>query len=107
MVLVTVKLDQHRSPCAVYSPPVFYVMIVWRLWLAQWLTGHAKKLDALAKRIIDGLLEIGILLIAFAPLDVAVNPSTAGPQAAKRFLIYGVILFVVGLLLEWRFPHDR
>jgi len=73
--------------------------------LRAWLESNASKSARLGRRVVEGLREVGVLLIAFAPLESALR----GPDPAyhTRFLIEfgggGLLLFGVSLLLEWRF----
>jgi len=51
------------------------------------------------ERIEDALREIGTLLMTFAPLDAAINPSESGGRLLIFFLI-GLIVFLLALRLE-------
>jgi hypothetical protein len=56
-----------------------------------------------AKHIADALREIGILLIAFAPLDITLSSSQLNPgRYLLIFLPAGILLFVGGVALEGR-----
>ena len=46
--------------------------------------------------------EVGTLLIAFAPLDVALQTSRGSIRVLAFFLGLGLLLFAGSLLLEWR-----
>ena len=72
-----------------------------------WLRGNPKQVNKLADRVFEGMREIGILLIAFAPLDVTVTPANGREPGAVVLLFagFGLFLFVGALSLEWR--HDR
>jgi hypothetical protein len=56
-------------------------------------------------RIEEATREIGVLLIAFAPLDAVVEFGR-GEQRAGRFalafFLAGAFLFVLAIMLEWR-----
>ena len=50
--------------------------------------------------------EVGVLFLAFAPLDVALSPS---PRSAGTLLIFvgiGFFLFATALAVEWRRGDD-
>jgi hypothetical protein len=68
------------------------------------LRRNPDKAKRLRGRVIEGLREVGILLIAFAPLDVAISPGS-GHQVGRMLLFFeslGCLLFVGALALEWR-----
>lgn len=73
--------------------------------LRAWLERNSSRSERLGRRVVDGLREVGVLLIAFGPLESALR----GPDPAyhARFLIEfgggGLLLFGLSLLLEWRF----
>jgi hypothetical protein len=75
--------------------------------MLAWLRRSPEKRARLLGRVFEGLREVGILLIAFAPLDVAIIP--AGSRNSDGVLLFfaglGLLLFVGALALEWR--HDR
>ena len=56
------------------------------------------------ERIEDAMREIGVLLLAFAPLDVALNRHERGALSfLLLFLGFGTALFTGALILErWR-----
>ena len=58
------------------------------------------------RRIEEGMREVGILLIAFAPLD-AVLAERPAVGVLLFFLLLGIALFTTALVLEWRREHDR
>src|ERR1035437_7347821 len=55
-------------------------------------------------RILDGLREVGLLLIAFSPLETAINRTSLRDAAGflMLFLGGGLALFAIALVLEWR-----
>lgn len=57
-------------------------------------------------RVHDLMREIATLLIAFAPLDVALQGDAGSRRVLVFFLGVGVILFGGSLALEWRLSHD-
>jgi hypothetical protein len=64
------------------------------------------KFMRLVHHVISGCREVGVLLIAFRPLEATLN-STAGSAARNSpggllFFSIGVALFLLALLLEWR-----
>ena len=67
---------------------------------------HDPKLMRLVHHVISGCREVGVLLIAFGPLETTLN-STVGSGARNSFdgLVFfsiGLALFLLALLLEWR-----
>jgi hypothetical protein len=65
------------------------------------------KARLLADRILEAMREIGVLILAFAPLDVALGPS---PHSARTLLIFlglGFFLFAGSLVFEWRHGDDN
>ena len=50
--------------------------------------------------IAEAVREIGILLIAFAPLDAVFAPAEGSRSAGLFFALLGLVLFVIGLKLE-------
>jgi len=69
------------------------------------LPRDAKRQRRLFGRLIEGMREVGILLTAFAPLDVAVNLA-GGKNPAGVLLFFaglGLLLFAGALALEWRY----
>ena len=54
----------------------------------------------------EGAREIGVLLITFAPLDVAFADAPSRYVAGSLFLLIGMLLFGVSLFAEVRSgPH--
>ncbi len=65
------------------------------------------ELKTIGERIEDAMREVGVLLIAFAPLDVALNHHQAGDlNFLLLFLGLGAALFTGALLLEGRRGKD-
>ena len=60
------------------------------------------------ERIEQGMREVGILLITFGPLDVAL---AHGDRTATRYLLFflalGLALFVTAIVAEQRRSHGR
>jgi|SRR5579859_1050045 len=68
-----------------------------------WVSRH--RVTTVAERIEDALREIGVLLIAFAPLDAVL----AEPGRIARLLLFsclGIFLFIAAVLLERRRARD-
>jgi len=69
------------------------------------------KLVRLVQHAISGCREVGVLLVAFGPLEAALK-STAGSEAGNNpaglmFFAIGICLFVTALLMEWRLLDVR
>ena len=64
---------------------------------------HARRLG---DRVLEGMREVGILLIAFAPLDAAVAVDQKVTRSLLLFLGLGCFLFLSALVIEWRRNHD-
>lgn len=66
------------------------------------------EIKKVGERIEDAMREVGVLLIAFAPLDVALNRHAGGDLSyLLLFLGLGMSLFVGSLILERRRGQDR
>jgi hypothetical protein len=60
-----------------------------------------------AARIEEGFREIGILVVAFTPIDAIFTPeSDYRAQSVVLFLTYGILLFVLALVMEARRTRD-
>lgn len=72
------------------------------------LRDHPAKAKRLMERIHEGIREIGVLFLAFAPLDVALGqqPLRDAIGVLLFFLTAGALLFAAGLAIEWRSGHD-
>jgi hypothetical protein len=72
--------------------------------LRTWLKQDPKKAIRLIRRVVEGLREVGVLLIAFAPLEAGLSeaPLSASVKFLSVFLCGGFGLFGLALLLEWR-----
>jgi len=60
------------------------------------------------RRILDALHEIGLLLVALAPLDYALDErplKTTWPYMIV-FVTVGVVLIALCIVGEWRLPDD-
>lgn len=94
-----------------HLPPALARFILWRLRIGvvvafwTWLQDNPRKAARLETRIFEGLREVGLLLIAFAPLEAALSNSASSRPAGFliKFLGGGLLLFGLALLLEWRF----
>lgn len=58
------------------------------------------------ERIQDGMREVGILLLAFAPLDAVLADRKQIPLLLL-FLLLGLGLFIAAIVLEHRHVHGR
>ena len=67
---------------------------------------HGRRLVQL--RIVEAMREIGILLMAFSPLDVALGskPLAESARILAAFLLVGLVLFVLSLLGERSLNDD-
>lgn len=68
---------------------------------------YARRMDRVttptaAERIIEAMRAIGVLLIAFAPLDAAFSGGVRSAGFAIAFGSLGLLLFVVAVVLEGR-----
>ena len=63
-------------------------------------------MKAVQERLEDAMREVGTLLIAFAPLDVALAEDRSRTRALLLFLLIGVALFAGSLWLERKREHD-
>ena len=73
-----------------------------------WFREQPTKARLLADRIIEGMREIGVLFLAFAPLDAALSPGARrdSTRAFLLFVVLGAFLFGGALLFEWKRDHD-
>jgi hypothetical protein len=69
---------------------------------------NPRKKRRLRRRILEAIREIGILLMAFAPLDGALMPM---PETQRQTLLIfffgGILLFVLGVLVEMGIDDGR
>jgi hypothetical protein len=54
------------------------------------------------ERLEDAMREVGTLLIAFAPLDAALAERPGSTSLLLLFMTFGVLLFIVSVLIERR-----
>jgi hypothetical protein len=54
------------------------------------------------ERLEDAMREVGTLLIAFAPLDAALAERPGRTGLLLLFMTFGVLLFIVSVLIERR-----
>lgn len=71
-----------------------------------WLKRKPARSRLLADRILEAVREIAVLLLAFAPLDVALGPSRRSTGTLLIFLGIGLFLFATALAVEWRREDD-
>jgi membrane protein implicated in regulation of membrane protease activity len=62
----------------------------------------SRSTTTIRQRIEEAMREIGVLLIAFGPLDAAFSSEAPAPVWWLLFLFLGLALFVTALLTEWR-----
>jgi len=55
-----------------------------------------------AERVVEAMREVGVLLIAFAPLDAAFSGGPGALRLAVAFFVVGLILFAGAVVLEGR-----
>lgn len=74
--------------------------------LPKWLSRNPRKAETLAERICEDLREIGVLLIALAPLDIGLKD---GPNVLQKywpelvlFVGGGLFLWLLGVIVEWK-----
>lgn len=72
--------------------------------MLAWLYRDPAKTARLSARILEALREIGVLLVAFTPLDAVLLQRDIPNMALflAAFLGSGVMLFLVALVFEWR-----
>ena len=51
--------------------------------------------------------EVGVLLIAFAPLDAVLVESPRRRNGLLIFLALGLFVFLVAIIVEWRSASDH
>ena len=63
---------------------------------------HLKRLGrALLWRIVELMREVGMLIIALAPLDAVIANETKTVSELSQFFKVGVVLFLGSVILEW------
>jgi len=65
-------------------------------------TASSARRDAVRRRLLDATREVGVLLVAFTPLDYIMQRGTARPAAVAILFAAGAALFTVSVLLETR-----
>jgi len=75
--------------------------------MLRWLRRHPAKTARFGERIVEAMREVGVLLIAFTPLDAALQPRDIHPVGVflAVFLGAGLLLFFGALILEWRYSR--
>lgn len=71
------------------------------------LRGQPAKARRIGDRLLEGAREVGVLLIAFAPLDAALAEREEVRRFLLLFLGLGCFLFILALGLEWRRDDDN
>lgn len=57
-------------------------------------------------RVLQGMREVGVLLVTFAALDAILVESPGARSTLLLFLLLGGFLFVAALAIEWRWGND-
>ena len=66
------------------------------------MSNSTRRTEIVWLRIEEAFREIGVLLVAFAPLDLAFSDAGARYPAAMLFFAIGVLFFVMAVWLELR-----
>lgn len=70
--------------------------------LFAWLASTPVKRSRAVKQISEALREAGVLMLVFAPLDLAMKDQVAtGRDYLWYFLGTGFVLLVLGMLTDW------
>jgi hypothetical protein len=92
-------IAQRRTKAPTFGPVLTSLRQAWQ---------NPRKKRRLRHRILEAIREIGILLMAFAPLDGALMPM---PETQRQtmliFFFGGILLFVLGVLLEMGIDDGR
>ena len=74
-----------------------------------WLRERPARARLLAERIEEGMRELGVLFLAFAPLDAVLSgrPFREYRWGLLMFLLLGILFSGVALLSEWRRGDDH
>ncbi len=76
--------------------------------MIAWLGQRPAKTRLLLDRILEGMREIAVLFLAFAPLDVALNRSSGSSTSSLLlFVILGLFFFAGALIIEWSRTDDN
>jgi hypothetical protein len=69
---------------------------------------NPRKKRRLRRRILEALREVGVLLMAFAPLEGAIVPKTETQRGILLLFFFGgMLLFVLGVLGEMVIDDGR
>ena len=73
-----------------------------------WFRKEPTKAKRLAERVQEGMREVGVLFLAFAPLDVALSPEPVRDSVGVLllFVSLGALFFGGALVFEWRRQDD-
>jgi hypothetical protein len=73
-----------------------------------WLRERPAKARRLADRVLELMRELGVLFLAFAPLDAGLSQRPLRESAGALLLFAGLGFFLFGaaLMFEWRRDHD-
>ena len=63
----------------------------------------ARKRNRLQRRVVEAMREVGVLLIAFTPLDIVVSDGGLTGHWGSFVLFFGVGVtsFFLGVIAEW------
>jgi len=80
-----------------------------RMAKMNWSRRNPAKTARAIGRCLDGLREVGLLLVAFGPLEAAVNRTSLRDAAGFLVLFFGggLVLFGTALILEWGYQDER
>ena len=92
-------IAQRRTEASTFGSVLTLLRQAWR---------NPRKKRRLRLRILEAIREVGILLMAFAPLDGALMPM---PETQRQtmliFFFGGILLFVLSVLLEMGIDDGR
>jgi len=73
--------------------------------MLNWLFRRPEARRRAASRILEGVRELGVLWIAFAPLDLAIAATPVSSRGGLFFAGLGRFLFLAAVAIEGR-PGD-
>src|SRR5688500_14024507 len=76
----------------------------WSMKGRAWLARHPRRAIRAVTRVAEALREVGVLLLAFTPLEAGISPDPVAEHLAflLTFLGFGIALFSLGVAIEWR-----
>jgi len=77
--------------------------------MLRWFGNQPTRTRRLRERILEGMREVGILFLAFAPLDAGLSQRSLRESAGGLLLFLGLGSFFFGgaLVFEWRRRDDE